>query len=71
MKKRQIPFLQLNSILHLDIRKTTVVPIEKLICLQETSIIKLFSQKRKVQQMECFSSDLQSVLDFINSNAKK
>ena len=30
-----------------------------------------FPQKRRIEQMECFASDLQGVLDFINSNAKK
>jgi hypothetical protein len=33
--------------------------------------ISFFPQKRRIEQMECFASDLQGVLDFINSNAKK
>ena len=33
--------------------------------------ISFFPQKRRIEQMECFVSDLQGVLDFINSNAKK
>ena len=33
--------------------------------------ISFFPQKRRIEQMECFASDLQGVLDYINSNAKK
>ena len=33
--------------------------------------ISFFPQKRRIEQMECFASDLQGVLNFINSNAKK
>ena len=33
--------------------------------------ISFFPQKRRIEQMECFVSDLQGVLNFINSNAKK
>ena len=32
--------------------------------------ISFFHQKRRIEQMECFASDLQGVLDFINSDAK-
>ena len=32
--------------------------------------ISFFPQKRRIEQMECFASDLQGVLDFINSNTK-
>ena len=33
--------------------------------------ISLFPQRRRIEQMECFASDLQGVLNFLNSNAKK
>lgn len=33
--------------------------------------ISFFPQKRRIEQMECFASDLQGVLDFVNSNDKQ